>query len=208
MSKSSNPFKLAVIVSGNGSNLQAILDAQKNGVLTSKTVVVISNKADAYALQRAKKAKIPTCVITSAQKTKTMFEQELIDTLSLYQPNLIVLAGFMKILSPHFVKHFAHQIINIHPSLLPSFKGLNAQQQALDAGVKIAGCTVHLVDEGCDTGPILIQKAVTVKKNETLESLTKKIHKIEHISLIHAIKLFENNKACVQTHKTLINKGL
>ena len=208
MSKSFKPLKLAVLVSGNGSNLQAILDAQKSGVLKSKTVVVISNKADAYALQRAKKTKIPTHIVTSAQKPKTVFEQELIDTLSPYQPNLIVLAGFMKILSPHFVKHFAQQIINIHPSLLPSFTGLNAQQQALDAGVKIAGCTVHVVDEGCDTGPILVQKAVAVQKNETLESLTQKIHKIEHISLIHAIKLFENNKACVQTHKTLINKGL
>lgn len=151
-------FRLVVLVSGRGSNLQALIDAQNQGKIKSKIVGVISNKPGVLALSRATDATIPTKVVPSKGKKSAEFFAELEIVVDEFRPDLIVLAGFMKILPPDFVARRKNRIINIHPSLLPNFPGLDAQKQAIEAGAKQTGCTVHYVDEGCDTGPIILQK--------------------------------------------------
>jgi len=168
------------LVSGNGTNLQAILDACKQGTLGDEVVLVVSNNAEAYALTRAKKHQVPTLV--------TGQEPEMIAALQNADVALICLAGFMKILSPVFVRTFPRRIINIHPSLLPAFPGLQSIRQALEAGVTTTGVTVHFVDEGVDTGPIILQEKLDVLKTDTVESLTERIHQLEHRLYCQAIQ--------------------
>ena len=193
-----NPLNLVVLVSGNGSNLQAIIDAMQHGMLKSQIKCVISNVPNIMALDRAQKAGIPTQVVSSKGVEKEEFQNNLLQTVVNAKPDLIVLAGFMKILSKEFVHAFKDRIINIHPALLPKFPGLKAVRQALDAKVNETGCTVHLVDEGCDTGPILVQKKVPVLKNDTEETLHRRIQVEEHKAIVEAVKLFEgqNNFRC------------
>ena len=170
--------RIAVLVSGGGTNLQALLDAQSSGKLKSGEIVfVVSNKADAYAVQRARRAGIETMVITGAQKT---FETALESTLNRHEIDLIILAGFMKILSEPFIRRFEGRIINVHPSLIPSFcgegfYGLRVHEAALARGVKVTGATVHIVNEIPDGGPILLQKAVEVLDGDTPEPLQKRV---------------------------------
>lgn len=181
--------KIVVLVSGRGSNLQALIDAQTKNQIQSHISLVISNKPNAFALERAQKAGIRTLVITD-QNRKTLFKN-LLQTLKNENPDWIVLAGFMKILPPEFIQTFPQKIINIHPSLLPDFKGLNAQKQALEAGVSQTGCTVHFVDEGCDTGPIILQKTEAILPNDTVESLSARLLQKEHACLVEALQLLE-----------------
>lgn len=187
-------LNIVVLVSGRGTNLQAILDAQNAGTIQSRVTLVISNKEAAPALERAKACSVPTKVIMSKNRDPRGFFLELQDTVRAAKPDLIVLAGFMKILPPDFVKTFSNRIINIHPALLPNFPGLDAQGQAIAAGAKKTGCTVHVVDEGCDTGPIILQKTLEVLPNETRDHLAERLLPLEHQALIEAIQRIEAGK--------------
>lgn len=203
--KTKKKLKVAVLVSGHGSNLQAIIDSVKRKELAAEIVCVISNKSDAYALERAKKEKIPTIIIDDKNfPEKAAFEEQLINTLWKYEVELVVLAGFMKILSGHFISTFKTRIINIHPALLPAFAGLHGQEQAFNYGVKVSGCTVHFVDEGCDTGPIILQKSVPVLENDTVESLSQRILEEEHRLLPEAIRLIAEERLEIIDRKVQI----
>ncbi len=172
---------LGVLVSGRGSNLQAIIDAINDGNLNANIRIVISNKENAYAMERAKKAGIKTIFINPQDyPSQHDYEQQMVLQLEANGVELVILAGFMRILTPYFVNAYKDRILNIHPSLLPSFPGLNAQKQALEYGVKVTGVTVHVVDEGMDTGPIIMQRAVDVLPNDTVDSLSERMLQIEH----------------------------
>lgn len=198
-------LRLAVLVSGSGTNLQAIIDGISQGQLAAEIVTVISSRADAYALIRAKRAGIPHKVLQPQDyPDREAYDSALAQHLRDAKVDLVVLAGFMRILSPGFVSQFEGRIINLHPSLLPSFPGLHAQRQALEYGVKITGCTVHFVDKGLDSGPIIIQRAVPVMEDDTEESLTQRIRREEHIALIQAIDLFAQGRLTVQGRRVII----
>lgn len=183
---------LGVLVSGRGSNLQAILDAIQAGRLPlAKVGVVISDNPEAKALLRVRGMGIPTVVLErKAFADRTAYETALADELERHQVDLVVLAGFMRILSACFIQRFPGAIVNIHPSLLPAFPGLDAQGQALRYGVKVAGCTVHFVDEGMDSGPIILQEAVPVELGDTTQTLADRILHVEHRLYPRAIALF------------------
>ena len=188
-------INIAVLVSGRGTNLQAIINAIKRGAITGKIKIVLSDNPDAYALKRAKRNDIKARVVNyKSFSGKKEYEQEVMQQLNNYKIDLIVLAGYMRILGSGFIEKYRYRIINIHPALLPAFPGLNAQRQALKYGVKISGCTVHFVDEGMDSGPIILQKAIKVKQSDDEESLSKRILKYEHQLLPRAIQLFAQNK--------------
>lgn len=179
---------LGVLVSGSGTNLQAILDASQAGALDVDVRVVISNRPDAKALERAARAGVQTAVVPhGAFETREAFDDELIATLRRHDCEWIVLAGFMRVLTPRFLRAFAERIVNIHPALLPAFPGTRAQQQALDYGVKITGCTVHFVDEGVDTGPVIAQRALTIQDTDDLDSLTRRLLELEHALLVEVL---------------------
>ena len=189
------PLRLVVLLSGNGSNLQAIIDSIENQHLPAQVVAVISNKADAYGLQRARQAGIPGEVLAHTDfADRKLYDQALKQRIDHYQPDLVVLAGFMRILSDEFVKHYAGRIMNIHPSLLPEYKGLNTHQRVLDAGEKEHGCSVHFVTPALDDGPVILQAKVKVKENDTAETLAERVHKEEHRIYPEAIRLFAENK--------------
>lgn len=196
-----------MLVSGRGSNLEALIKASQSGKIKSRIKMVISNRAGVPALERAARAGIPHTVVPSQGRAANEFQRELFDTVVTLNPDLIVLAGFMKILSPQFVRRFKNRIINIHPSLLPAFPGLNAQKQALEAGVKLTGCTVHFADEGCDTGPIILQTIEDVRDDDTVASLSARLLKKEHETLVRAVRLLEEDKVVLQGNKTLIRNN-
>ncbi|OVE81320.1 phosphoribosylglycinamide formyltransferase [bacterium K02(2017)] len=197
-------FSIVVLASGRGSNLQAIIDAIQEGYLNSQIIQVISNKKDALALEKAKKAGLSFQLIESKGKNRDLYQQQLLEQVKVINPDLIVLAGYMRILPKEFIDSFDRKIINIHPSLLPSFKGLHAIEQALDAGVKFIGCTVHFVDSGIDTGPIILQAVEEVLANDDADSLSQRLLSKEHQILVKAIKLLEDNKVVLQGRKTLL----
>ncbi|MFH1097886.1 MAG: phosphoribosylglycinamide formyltransferase [Candidatus Desantisbacteria bacterium] len=182
---------LGVLVSGRGSNLQAIIDAINDGKLNATIRIVISNKRDAYALERADEAGIKTLFINPKDFPSWQdYEQQVISQLKANGVELVVLAGFMRILTPCFIGAYKDRILNIHPALLPAFPGLHAQQQAIEYGVKITGVTVHVVDEGMDTGTIIMQRAVDVFEDDTVESLSERMLRIEHQVYPEAIALY------------------
>jgi phosphoribosylglycinamide formyltransferase-1 len=195
--------RVAVFVSGSGTNLQAIIDAQIPSV---EVVVVVSNNPSAYAIERAKKHNIPVEVIDHRNySSREEFEKEILRRLKPYNVDLIALAGFMRILSPLFVRAYKNRIMNLHPALLPSFPGVHAAKQALDYGVKFTGCTVHFVDEGVDTGPIILQAVVPVYESDTEESLLERIHKEEHRIYPEAIRLFAEGKLRIEGRRVFIS---
>lgn len=188
-------LRLVVLISGNGSNLQAIIDDIDNNSLPAQIVAVISNKPDAYGLERAKKAGIEQHILSPQDfDSREHYDLALKELIDQYQPNLIILAGFMRILSNEFVNHYLNKMMNIHPSLLPKYKGLNTHQRVLDAGDKEHGCSVHFVTPELDDGPVILQAKITVDDNDTAESLAKKIHQQEHIIYPKAIRMFANKK--------------
>ena len=197
--------RLGVLVSGSGTNLQAIIDAGEGRSYPAEAVLVISNRPDAYALERAKKKKIPAAVIPHGDyPSREEFEKAMIRRLDEAKVDLVVLAGFMRVLSPVFVRHYPNRIMNIHPALLPSFPGVGAVEKAWKYGVKMTGVTVHFVDDGTDTGPIILQKEVPVGETETLETLEKKIHAAEHQLFPEAIRLYAEGKLSVNERRVLI----
>jgi phosphoribosylglycinamide formyltransferase-1 len=190
--------RLAVLVSGNGSNLQAIMNKIETGELDARIACVISNNPEAFALTRAQDHGIPAIIHeNSAYKGRREYDAALVDILRGFDVDLVVLAGFMRILSDVMVEAFPNAIMNIHPALLPSFPGLHAQQQALDYGVKYSGCTVHFVDCGTDTGPIILQAVVPVHQTDTAETLAARIQIEEHRAFPEAIKLYSEGKLLV-----------
>ena len=197
--------KIGVVVSGRGSNLQSIIDHIAEGKLNVEIAVVVSDHKEAFALERAAKAGIPTAVVErKGCKDKAEFEDKIDAALREAGAEAVVLAGFMRILTGHFISRWEHKIINIHPALLPSFKGLDAQGQAVDYGVKVAGCTVHFVDEGTDTGPIILQKVVPVLDDDTEEILAARILKEEHKALPEAIQLWADGKLTIKGRKVYV----
>jgi len=186
------------MASGRGSNFQALIDAAESGKTPDVELVhLIVNKKGAYAIQRAKKHGIEHTLITSDDKTRREFDQDVLGLLKKQNIEVIVLAGFMRILTPEFIDAYRNRILNIHPSLLPSFPGAHAHRDAIKYGVKISGCTVHLVDEGIDSGPIIMQTPVTVSEEETEESLANKILEYEHQMLPKALQLLCSGKIIV-----------
>lgn len=198
-------INVGVLISGRGSNLQAIIDACEKGKISAKVAVVISTKADAYGLDRAKKHKLPTAVFEPKKfKDKNTYELEIVKIFKQHNVDLVCLAGYMRIVGQVLLEHFQGKMINIHPALLPSFPGLQVQKAALDHGVKISGCTVHFVDEGCDTGPIIVQAAVPVLEDDTEETLSARILEQEHKIYPQAIKLFAEGKLKIEGRRVRV----
>lgn len=194
-----NKTVIGVLASGRGSNLQAIVDAINAGRLDAKIGVVISDNPEANVLKRMAGSDIPTVCIDRRQfATKQEFEAAIAEELNLHHVELVVLAGFMRILSRYFIDRFAGKIMNIHPSLLPAFPGEDAQKQALQYGAKISGCTVHFIDEGMDTGPIILQEAVPILEDDTTETLADRILHVEHILYPRAIALYCERRLTIE----------
>jgi phosphoribosylglycinamide formyltransferase 1 len=176
------PLELGVLASGSGSNLQAILDAIKKGKLNARVRLVLTNKSKAYAIERAKRAGVPSLVIRhKGYESREAFDQAMVDALREAGVEWVVLAGFMRLLTPTFLNAFPMRVLNIHPALLPAFPGVDAQQQALDYGVRATGCTVHFVDAGTDTGPIIAQSVVDIRDDDTRDSLAARVIAREHV---------------------------
>ena len=198
---------MGVLISGSGTNLQAILDAAEKKSYPAKVAVVISNKADAFGLERAKKKKIPTQVIPHENfPSREAFEKKMSEILDKFNVELVILAGFMRVLSPYFIKKYSGRILNIHPALLPAFPGTDAIRKAWEQGVHVTGVTVHFVDEGTDTGPIILQKEVSIHPQESLDVLSKKIHKVEHLLFPQAIRLYAEGRLSIQGRKVRIKE--
>ena len=193
-------LKLAILISGRGSNMQAILNSIKKQSIPINPVIVISNKPTARGLRIAKRYGVKTEIVESKgfQGSRWEYDQKIIDVLSGYKitpkNSLICLAGFMRILSPEFIKKYKNRILNIHPAILPAFPGLDAQKRAIDSGVRYSGCTVHFVDEGVDTGQIIVQEVVKVRSDDTEETLAKRILAKEHKAYPKAIRLVAEKK--------------
>ena len=188
-------LRLGVLVSGGGTNLQSIIDHVERGVLDAEIRIVISNVPDVFALQRAQKHNVPSAVVDHRRySSREAFEKDLIDALRRHDVELVALAGFMRVLTPHFIRAFQQRIVNIHPALLPAFPGTHVQQKALDYGVRFSGCTVHFIDDGVDTGPIIIQAVVPVLPDDTEKTLAERILREEHKIYPQALQLIAQGK--------------
>lgn len=197
-------IKLGVLCSGRGSDLQSIIDAIADGKLNAEIAVVLTDKPNVMALERAQKAQIKNlCIDRKKFDSKADFETALLNELKAAGVDLVVLAGFMRILSPSFVHEYKDRIMNIHPSLLPSFPGAHAHRDVLAYGVKVSGCTVHFVDEGTDSGPIIMQAAVEVKDDDTEETLAARVLEQEHIIYPKAIQLYVDGKLEIVGRKVI-----
>jgi phosphoribosylglycinamide formyltransferase-1 len=200
-----SPLKLAVLISGNGSNLQAIIDAIADG-LPAEICVVISNKEDAYGLERAKREEVPTeILLDTAAKNKKQYDQLLSQAIDRHHPELIILAGFMHILDADFVAHFKNRILNIHPSLLPKYRGLNTHAQVLAAGDAEHGATVHVVTPELDEGPILMQAKISISPGDDANILKNKIHMLEHKLYPETIRLCASGRVEFQDNAVLLD---
>jgi len=197
--------RIAVIASGRGSNFQAVLDAIRNGTVPAECTALITDNPKAYALERAKKAGVPCRIIDYATfPSREVYERALLTAMQDVNADLFVLAGYMRILGASIVRAFPGKIINIHPALLPGFTGLHAQRQALQHGVKVAGCTVHFVDESLDGGPIILQQCVTVLETDDEDALAERILMHEHLCLPEAIRLFCEERLVIEGRKVRV----
>lgn len=197
---------IGVLISGSGTNLQSIIDAIEAKELDAKIQVVLSNRADAYGLMRAKKHRIPVEVLDHKRfPSREAFDQAVVDILRAREVELVVLAGFMRLLSPVFVGAYSNRIMNIHPALLPAFPGLHVQKKAVEHGVRFSGCTVHFVNEACDEGPIIIQAVVPVFPEDTEESLAVRILEQEHRIYPRAIQLYSEGRLRIEGRKVFVD---
>ena len=201
------PISLGVLASGSGTDLQSIIDASEKQMIDAKVSVVISDNKDAFALKRADKHKISSVYIDPKGKKRSEMDEEIDSYLAKHKVDLVVGAGYMRILSTDFVKKWYGQLINIHPALLPSFKGTNGQGDALEYGVKIAGCTTHFMDDKMDHGPIILQAAVLVHGTDDKESLAKRILEVEHQILPRTIQLFAQDRLIIEERRVRIKPG-
>jgi len=199
LDNSQAPCRIVVLISGSGSNLQTLIDGQIARELPICIEAVISNRPDVYGLERAKKHNIPTHVLAHKDYTnRASFDEALSNTIDNYQPTLVVLAGFMRILTPEFVRHYTGRMLNIHPSLLPKYQGLHTHQRALDNQDDTHGVSVHFVTEELDGGPIIIQAIVPVLKNDTIDTLSKRVQTQEHIIYPMAVNWFAKGRLTIQ----------
>jgi phosphoribosylglycinamide formyltransferase 1 len=211
-SRRANALRVAVLASGRGSNLQAIIDAIEAGQIQAKIVAVISNKQEAVALQRARKHGLPDLFVdpkpfAGRPDSREAYDQVLLDLLKKYHVELVLLAGYMKIVTGVLVNAYANRMMNIHPSLLPSFPGLDVQKKALEWGCKLAGCTVHFVTEGVDEGPIILQAAVPTLDTDSPDVLAARILEQEHKIYPRAVQLFAENRLRVDGRRVFIEEG-
>jgi len=192
-------LRLGVLASGSGSNLAALLEACATGAVPAEVAVVLSNLGTARALERAKAAQVPSVLLPhQGFASREAYDAAVVETLRQHDVELVCLAGFMRIVTPVLLRAFENRILNIHPSLLPAFPGLHAVRQAIAAGVRVSGCTVHLVDEGTDSGPILVQAAVPVLQGDTEESLGGRILAQEHRAYVRAVSLWATGRVRVE----------
>ncbi|MCU1327405.1 MAG: phosphoribosylglycinamide formyltransferase [Bryobacterales bacterium] len=199
-------MRLGILISGRGSNFEAISNAITQGKLDAEIAIVISNRAGAGGLEIARERGIPLRVIPSQGIDREQYDKLLIEELRTHRVELVCLAGFMRLLSASFVHAFPNRVLNIHPSLLPAFPGLDAQRQALDYGVKIAGCTVHFVDEFLDAGPILLQSAVPVTDKDSIETLSARILAQEHATYWRAVQAVADGRVSISGRKIAISE--
>ena len=201
-------LRIGILASTKGTDMQAIIDAIISKKLNAAISVVISNKKDSIALERARKHKIKAVFIDSKGKEREQYDKEVAKVLDENKVDLILLIGYMRILSPWFVRRYKNRIMNIHPSLLPAFAGgmdKDVHQEVLNSKAKVTGCTLHFVDESIDAGPIIMQKEARIEKNETVDSLKEKVQKAEQEIIVKAVDLFEKGKIKVKGKKVIIN---
>ena len=208
----STPLRVAVLASGRGSNLQAIIDAIEAGQVEAKIVAVISNKKEAVALERARKHGLPDLFVdpkpfAGRPDSREAYDHALLDVLQKHDAELVLLAGYMKIVTAVLVNAYANRMMNIHPSLLPAFPGLDVQKKAIEWGCKLAGCTVHFVTEGVDEGPIILQAAVPILDDDTPETLAARILVQEHKIYPRAVQLFAEGRLRVEGRHVIVNGG-
>jgi phosphoribosylglycinamide formyltransferase 1 len=210
--KRMDALRVAVLASGRGSNLQAVIDAIEAGTVPAKIVAVISNKKDARALERAHRHGLPSLFVdpkpyAGRPDSREAYDRELLEVLRQHDVELVLLAGYMKIVTTALVEAFANRMMNIHPSLLPSFPGLDVQKKAIEWGCKLAGCTVHFVTEGVDEGPIILQAAVPILDNDTPDTLAARILKQEHKIYPRAVQLFAEGRLRVEGRRVCVEAG-
>ncbi len=197
--------RVGLLISGRGSNMVSLVQAMQRGEIDAEPAIVISNVADAPGLDRARELGVSTAVVSSKKiKPRAEHERQVIEILRSHRCDLVCLAGYMRLLTPLMVSAFRQRIFNIHPSLLPAFPGLHAQRQALEYGVKVSGCTVHVVDEECDHGPIIVQAAVAVAEDDTEEKLAARILEQEHRSYVEAVKLFFEDRLRIEGRRVRV----
>ena len=200
---------IVVLISGSGSNLQAILDACSAGFIDGKVTAVLSNKAKAYGLERAKKAGAKAIVLDhKGYADRAAYDQDLIATIDQHQPDLVVLAGFMRILTPAFVQHYHGRLLNIHPSLLPKYQGLDTHQRAIDAADSEHGCSVHFVTEELDGGPLVVQAVVPVESDDSAQTLAQRVHTQEHRIYPLAVRWFAEGRLILGDQGALLDGQL
>lgn len=198
--------RVGILISGRGSNMVSLVRAMQEGTIAADPVVVVSNVSDARGLDRAKEMGVPTAVVDSKKvKPRAEHERQVIQVLRDHQVDLVCLAGYMRLLTPTMVSAFRQRIFNIHPSILPSFPGLHSQRQALDYGVKVSGCTVHVVDEECDHGPIIVQATVPVLDDDTEETLAARILEQEHRIYVEAVRLFFEDRLRFEDRRVTVS---
>ena len=197
---------VAILLSGRGSNFLALSDAIEAGEIPARIALVVSNKSDAPGLEHARERNYEAICIPSTGIEREAYDRQVVEELKARQVDVICLAGFMRLLSPWFVQQYPQQILNIHPSLLPAFPGLHSQQQALDWGARVSGCTVHFVDEKLDHGAIIVQRSVQVLDEDTEETLSARILELEHQIYPEALKLVCEEKVRVEERRVLIRK--
>jgi phosphoribosylglycinamide formyltransferase 1 len=202
------PVKLGLLISGEGSNLQAIIDAVERGELRADIRLVVSNKSEAHGLQRARRANIPTQFIDHRRfDSREEFDRDLVAALKAHDIQLVACAGFMRLLSPVMLRAFPNRIMNIHPALCPAFPGIDAQRAACDYGVRFSGCTVFFVTEGVDDGPVIVQAVVPVLQDDSEKTLTARIRAAEHRIYPHAIRLFQEGRLQVRGRRVLLDSA-
>ena len=206
MTRLSGAHRIGVLISGRGSNLQALIDAQQRGELGGEIAVVFSNVESAAGLERARRAGIPTACRDHRGRAREEFDAEVVAVLQAHGVELVCLAGYMRLLSPVFVRAFPQRILNIHPALLPAFPGKDAQWQAVEHGVRVSGATVHLVDEGLDSGPIVAQEAVAVRSNDTGETLAARILEVEHRLYPRAVRAILEGRCRVVGRRVIVEE--
>ncbi|VXC87595.1 phosphoribosylglycinamide formyltransferase 1 [Pseudomonas sp. 9AZ] len=200
---------VVVLISGSGSNLQALIDSIAHDGNPARIAAVISNRADAYGLERAKQAGIATAVLDHKQfDGREAFDAALVEAIDAFDPQLVVLAGFMRILTPGFVRHYAGRLLNIHPSLLPKYKGLHTHQRALDAGDSEHGCSVHFVSEELDGGPLVVQAVVPVQSDDSPTSLAQRVHEQEHVIYPLAVRWFAEGRLQLAAQGAMLDEQL
>ena len=200
---------VVVLLSGTGSNLQALIDSTRTGDSPARIAAVISNRSDAYGLQRAREAGIATRTLDhKAFEGREAFDSDLVELIDAFNPKLVVLAGFMRILSADFVRHYAGRLLNIHPSLLPKYKGMHTHQRALDAGDSEHGCSVHFVTEELDGGPLVVQAVVPVESDDSAQTLAQRVHTQEHRIYPLAVRWFAEGRLILGKQGALLDGQL